>query len=229
MTLRPRSSSRPLGLLLAAVLLAGCGTTTTTTTKEGPVTTKDGFSLLTDAGVARIKDSRSARFDLRDRVLTRADVGLDGDRLGPQVGAPGKPELDLELLGPDGTERVRTSTFMVSFLRTDGPADSVTWFESYATRAEGDAALGEAVEHWGLPRDTVDNWQETVKLSSAEDTSTSTVRTSYGPGLGTAGLVAEVTVRTEPDHEGETLEYEVYLAEKYYTEQSLEKLRGLRR
>lgn len=217
--------------LLVVGLIALTGCTNTTPEKEGPVTTPDGFSRLDAAGVEQIQNTREARFDLRDLRLTKEDVGLGADRLGPQVGKPGGPELELTLLGPEGTEKVTTSTFMVTFFSTSPTAQLVTWFESHRTRAEGDRALGAAVDHWGLPPDTVDNWQETVKLASRgpfADTS-GTTRTSYGPGLAESGLVGEVTVSTKPDREGETIQYQVLLDPKYYTKESLQRLRARRR
>lgn len=215
---------------LAAIVLTlgGCGTNSTGTTEEGPVTTKDGYSLLDDAGIAHIKETREARFDLRDRTLTREDVGIGRERLGPQVGKPGDPEIALELLGPDGTEQVRTSTFLTYFREPGGDATALTWFESYDTRAEGDAALAEAADHWNLRRGVVEDWQENVRLASEGPFADpdSTTRRSYGPGLADSGLVAEITMRTTPEREGETLEVSVYLQPKYYTE---DYLAGLRR
>lgn len=220
--------TRAATCLAALVLtLAGCGTGSTGTTEEGPVTTKDGYSRLDDAGIAHIKETREARFDLRDRRLTREDVGIGRERLGPQVGRPGAPEIDLQLVGPAGTERARTSTFLAYFREPGGDATAITWFESYDTRAEGDAALAEAVEHWGLPSDTVSQWKESVELATSGPFADpdSTNRNSFGPGLAASGLVAEITVRTTPEREGETLEYSVYLQSKYYAEDYLADLR----
>lgn len=228
MTRPTRAATCVAALLLT---LVGCSTTSTSTTEEGPVTTKDGFSLLDDRGIEHIKQSRAARFDLRDRRLTREDVNIGRERLGPQVGKPGAPEIDLELVGPGGTEKASTSTFLAYFREPGGDATAITWFESYDTRAEGDAALADAVEHWGLPEDTVRNWQETVRFATDGPFADpeGTTRSSFGPGLAESGLVAEVTVRTIPEREGETLEVSVYLQPKYYTDDYLERLERQRR
>lgn len=220
--------ARVRALVLAAALAAlgltgGC---LSEPEPEGPRVDPDGFSLLTEAGVAHVKESGRMRFDLRDLRVTRQDVGVEPGRLGPQVGSPRGRLLELELLGPRGTERARTSTVLPFFNSSRGRMTSVTWFESYDTRAEGDAALGRAAEHWGLPDDTLANWQEGVDLATRGPFADpdSTHRTSFGTGLARSGLVGEITARTTPESEGETLQYTVYLEREYYTDAYLDGL-----
>ena len=90
-----------LGLLLA---LTGCGTDDDPP-GDGPVTTPDGFSRLDDAGIAQIKETGKARLDLRDHALTRSDLGLGADSLGPVVGSAGGPDKTQWLVDDLGFDR----------------------------------------------------------------------------------------------------------------------------
>ncbi|ROR90649.1 hypothetical protein [Nocardioides aurantiacus] len=218
---------RALVLAAALGLTAGCFSEPE---PEGPRVGPEGFSLLTEAGIAHVEQTGRMRFDLRDLRVTRQEVGVQPGRLGPQVGSPRDRLLELELVGPRGTERARTSTVVPFFNSSRDRMTSVTWFESYDTRAEGDAALARAVEHWGLPDDTVASWQEGVELATSGPFADpeSTHRTSFGVGLAASGLVGEITARTTPAREGETLQLSVYLEPRYYADASLDGLRRQR-
>lgn len=202
--------------LLAAIALGACATTSDTEPDRRDEATVSN-SPLDREGVQQIEDSGSARFDLRDRKLTRADVRLPEDRMGPIVGRPGGREIDLVLEMPEGKETVATSTFSATFFSSADAADSVTWFESYDTEAAGLAALDDAVERWGLPREAVATWREAVASGGEQEV-------SLTPGVSPSGLVTQVTARGEKGG-GQTHQWAVLLDPRYYEDGALERIR----
>lgn len=174
-------------------------------------------SQLDAAGITQIKESGRARFDLRDHELTPADVGIRADRMGPIVGRPGDDPVELTLVGPDGEETVSTSTFGATFLTTGRAATNITWFESYDTEDEAFAALDAAGDRWGLTREAVAGWRETLALGGDQEI-------SLRPSVGPSGLVNQVTVRGERG-KGQTHQWAVLLDPRYYEADALEKLR----
>ncbi len=174
-------------------------------------------SQLDAAGVAQIKESGRARFDLRDLELTPAEVGIREDRMGPVVGRPGDDPVELTLVGPDGEETVSTSTFGATFLTTGRAATNITWFESYDTEDEALAALDAAVDRWGLPRQAVASWREALALGGEQEV-------SLPPGVSPSGFVTQVTVRGEQGA-GQTHQWAVLLDPRYYEPDALAEIR----
>lgn len=168
-------------------------------------------------GIDRILESGEARLDLRDLELTREDVGLRAERLGPIVGRPDGPPVELTLQGPDGEETVTTSTFSATFTSSSDTADSVTWFESYDTEADAFTALEAAVDTWGLRPEAVANWRETLERGGEQDV-------SLPLGVSPSGFVTQVTVRGEQG-EGQTHQWTVLLDPRYYEPEALEQVR----
>ena len=105
----------------AAVLacgLASCGITVGEPTKTTQAGTTQGivFSQLDADGVARIKESGVMRLDFTGDAIAKADVGLSGSAIAPDVVAPDGTKLALSVQGSNGilsaeTDHVRfTST-----------------------------------------------------------------------------------------------------------------------
>lgn len=174
-------------------------------------------SRLDSDGIEQIEETGAARFDLRDRELTRDEVGLAPGRLGPIVGRPGGDPVELTLVGPDGEETVTTSTFGATFLSTRDTATNLTWFESYDTEADAFEALHAAVERWGLRQEAIASWRETLALGGEQEV-------SLPLGVSGSGLVTQVTVRGEQGG-GQTHQWAVLLRPRYYTPEALEAIR----
>lgn len=211
--MRRRVAAAAVGL---ALVLAGCATSETTDPDPGGQAPMSDSRLDSD-GIEQIEETGAARFDLRDRELTRAEVGLRPGRLGPIVGRPGGDTIDLTLVGPDGEETVSTATFGATFLSTQDTATNLTWFESYDTEAEALEALDGAVERWGLRQEAIANWRETLALGGEQEV-------SLPLGVSPTGLVTQVTVRGEQGA-GQTHQWAVLLRPRYYTPEALDAIR----
>lgn len=172
---------------------------------------------LDSDGIEQIEQTGAARLDLRDRELTREEVGLPPGRLGPIVGRPGGDTIDLTLVGPEGEETVSTATFGATFLSTRDTATNVTWFESYETEADAFEALDAATERWGLRQEAIANWRETLALGGEQEV-------SLPLGVSPTGLVTQVTVRGEQGA-GQTHQWAVLLRPRYYTPEALDAIR----
>ncbi|GAB3994031.1 hypothetical protein [Nocardioides marmoraquaticus] len=174
-------------------------------------------SQLDRAGVDQILESGRARFDLKDLELTPEEVGVRPDRMGPLVGRPGGTPIELTLVGPEGEDTVTTSTFSATFSTTGTPARTITWFESYDTEADAFDALDAAVEQWGLRREAITNWRETLALGGEQEV-------SLPLGVSPSGFVNQVTVRGE-EGSGQTHQWAVLLRPEYYRPAALEEIR----
>lgn len=215
---RPRHRVAAAGLALAVAAALGACTTSEDTDPDRRDEAPVSNSPLDRDGVQQVEESGRARFDLRDLTLTRSDVGLPENRMGPIVGRPGGREIELVLRAPEGEEQIATSTFSATFFSSADTADSVTWFESYDTEEEGLAALDDAVERWGLPREAVANWRQTLARGGEQEV-------SLTPGVSRSGLVTQVTARGERGG-GQTHQWAVLLDPRYYEPDALERIRS---
>lgn len=210
---------RLAGVGLVLTLAGGCAAEPDRG-EDAPVR-DDALSRLDREGVQRIEETGRAVLDLRDREVTRADVGLGERELGPVVGRPGGDPITLVLETPEGSEEVRTSSFSVAFNEPGGPASYVTWFEGFDSDEQAFVALDGAVERWGIPAADVRRWRD----RSAEGASGGGARPSMalGPGLGPSGLVAEVEARA--GRTGQTLQYSLLLDDRVYTPETMQRWR----
>lgn len=177
-------AGRVAGALLTAALLAAC---TPAPREEAPTLGPNEFSRLDEAGIAQIKDHHFARFDLRDGTLLPEDVGRPADSGGTFVGGPKDPEITVELVGPDGTETIRTQTLGVSPSRRHA---SIEFLRTPADRAAAATLLREDQQVWGIPVQDVDSWlAATADPAVGRDSRYTTV---LGDGVGRSGLVASV-------------------------------------
>ncbi|MGL4306564.1 MAG: hypothetical protein ACRCSF_10465 [Mycobacteriaceae bacterium] len=70
------------------------------------------YSHLTEEGIKQIKQSGQARFDLRDGVLSLAEVGLPVGGFLPLIGGAGSGEKTLILDAPERQEVITTDTMV---------------------------------------------------------------------------------------------------------------------
>ncbi|WP_282782592.1 hypothetical protein [Nocardia sp. CC201C] len=180
-----------------------------------PSTTE--FSQLTPAGIERIKQTGHARFDLRNRELTKAATGMEGQTMGPIIGGPDQPMITLELLGPDRTETVETNTIgFVSTGPAEAPYDEIVFFRPLDTAQQANAELREGVTRWGFNTRKVDLWEENSRGESDYQQVVSS-------GIGPSGLV--VTVEAYLKSGKPLLRYMVHLEPYLYAPQALEDIR----
>lgn len=169
-------------LLAGLLLAAGCG-------GPEPVTDDRGGTLLTEAGLAHVERTHAARLDLSGLRLTREQTGLDPDLPArPRARTTDGRPVRLALVGPEGTTTVPATGLEVSFVGEADRAAAVRWTERSPTRAAATAALLAAVRTWGLRREDVAGWSETVVNS--RDAS---ARQLVGAAVSPSGLVVEVT------------------------------------
>ncbi|WP_280356636.1 hypothetical protein [Nocardia otitidiscaviarum] len=203
--MNPRSTIVQALYTTAMLLVAiGCAAPSN---EEKPVPITSEFSQLTDAGIAEIEESRHARFDLRNRELTKAAVGLDGQDRGPIVGGADKPMITLELLGPEHTETVQTSTIMFLSASADTPYEGIVFWKSFDTTQDCLAELRTDISRWGIRAEDVDRWE---RNSQAE----TDYQQVISMGVGRSGLVAGVEARLKNGNC--LLKYDIYLEPRYY-------------
>lgn len=204
-------------LAVTAMLLLTVASCSAPSNKEEPVPSTTEFSQLTPAGIKQIEKTRHARFDLRDRELTKAAVGMEGQTMGPIVGGATKPMITLELLGPDRTESVETNTMgFVSTGPAEEPYEEIVFFRPFDTPEQANAELREGITRWGFNADNVRQWEDNTR-DKADD------QQVVSMGIGPSGLV--VSVEANLKHGKPLLRYMVHLEPYLYAPQALDDIR----
>lgn len=202
-------------LILLVLTIGACATPPD---KEEPVPDSSEFSQLTSAGIAQIKQTQQARFDLRNRELTKAAVGLAGTTMGPIIGGADKPMISLELLGPDRTETVETNTIgFVSTGSAEEPFEEIVYFRPLDTPQQGVNELRAGITRWGFNAEGIDWWEKNTQGKSD-------YQQVVSMGIGPSGLVMEVEAKLQ--HGKPLLRYIVHLKPRLYTEQALNDIRS---
>ncbi|WP_459961089.1 hypothetical protein [Nocardia sp. IFM 10818] len=211
------SATLTRSIAAAAMLFLTATACSTPSSKEEPMPPSSEFSQLTDAGVAQIKRTRHARFDLRNHELTKAAVGLEGQDRGPIIGGADQPMISLELLGPDQAETVETSTIMFLSPSADKPYAGIVYWRSFETPQECLEELRDDITRWGLNAKRVDMWEENSQGESD-------YQQVVSMGVGRSGLVISVEAylkRGKP-----LLKYDIYLEPEYYTPEVQQTIRA---
>lgn len=209
-------AGRIAGALLTVVLLAAC---TPPPGEEAPTLGPNEFSRLDDAGIARIKEHHFARFDLRDGTLLPPDVGLSAGAAGKIIGDPSRPEITVELVGPNGTETITTRTLDVMPSERNA---TITYFRDPVDRAAATARLRDDQTVWGIRAPAVDTW-----LAATADPAVGRgkrYKSVIGDGVGRSGLVASVEASVKDGLE--THQVFVLLGSYLYTPEALEIIRS---
>lgn len=165
----PRISARPplrrqaavvLLALSACLGLAGCQMTGTPTepTSQGSTMSTSEFSTLDAAGVAAIRESRTARLDMSSGRLEKAAVRVTEDSYGPEINTRDSGKIKLTIVAPSGeisgeTDRIRLNTTekrpdfseLTFFLTADSPDE---YFE----------LIRDGVERYGIDADSAERW-----------------------------------------------------------------------
>ncbi|SIH39229.1 Uncharacterised protein [Mycobacteroides abscessus subsp. abscessus] len=182
----------------------------------GPTVNEQGFSLLTEAGIAQIKRTKHARFDLRSTQLTKTAVGLQNSSYSPMIGHAGGGEMTFTFLGPTAREEVITEniTFVTSSITNT--VETIVWFSAPKDIAAAHTELRAGVNRWGFRNQDVERWI-TNSAKREQD------KESLGMGIGPTGLVVDVTARKKNGNE--IYQYGIHLDPRYYTPETQQTIR----
>lgn len=116
------------------------------------------FSTLDAAGVAAIRESKTARLDMRSGRLDKAAVRVTEDSYGPEINTRDSGKIKLTIVAPSGeisgeTDRIRLNTTekrpdfskLTYFLTADSPDE---YFE----------LIRDGVERYGIDADSAERW-----------------------------------------------------------------------
>lgn len=199
-----------------ALLTSACMWIRTDQQPTGPTVNEQGFSLLTEAGIANIKKTKLAKFDLRYTHLTKTAVGLQNSPYSPMIGHAGGGEMTFTFLGPTGQEQVVTEniTFVTSNI-TD-TVETIVWFSAPKELTAAHAELRAGINRWGFRTQDVERWI-TNSAKREQD------KESLAMGIGPTGLVVEVTARKK--HGNDIYQYGMYLRPELYTPETQQTIR----
>ena len=176
------------------------------------------FSLLTNEGVQQIKDSRRARFDLRDLTLTNEEAGVPPESTGEVIiGNPGDPDIDLTLVGPTGEVTISTQTIWFTHLYEETFTEIVFW-RAFDTPEGAQQELAQANPRWGIRPSKVETW-----TGIAKDAGDEKEKWSLGSGIGPTGLIVDMNASTKNGIQ--VFHYIVDLDPRNYNRFNLENIR----
>lgn len=182
----------------------------------GPTVNEQGFSLLTEAGIAEINRSRRGRFDLRSGELTKSAVGLDNSNKEPMIGSPGGANFTFTFLGPAAEETLVTDSLTFTTSIVTDAVQTIVWFSAPPTIEAAHAELRAGIYRWGFRPEDIEWWITTSAKAEQE-------KATLGLGVGLAGLVVEVTARKKNGND--VYQYGIHLGGDYYTPQVQERIR----
>ncbi|MUM17174.1 hypothetical protein FZI91_19365 [Mycobacterium sp. CBMA271] len=198
--------------LLIAMAASGCMWIHRGKEITGPTVNDQGFSLLTEAGIDRIKRTKRGRFDVRTGILTKAAVGLENLPYPPMIGHPGGGEMTFTFLGPNAEENVVTENITFDTSDLTHNVDMIVWFSAPNSMTDSHAELRAGIQRWGYRPEDVEAWGESVNWPKSPYSDR--FRSVIGMGVGRSGLVTEVQGTRKDGNE--ILRYQMYLEEKYY-------------
>jgi hypothetical protein len=162
-TARPplrRKAAVVLLALSACLGLAGCQMigNPTEPTPQGSTMSTSEFSTLDAAGVAAIRESKTAKLDMSSGRLEKAAVRVTEDSYGPEINTRDSGKIKLTIVAPSGeisgeTDRIRLNTTekrpdfseLTYFLTADSPDE---YFE----------LIRDGVERYGIDADSAERW-----------------------------------------------------------------------
>ncbi|MGL4306566.1 MAG: hypothetical protein ACRCSF_10475 [Mycobacteriaceae bacterium] len=179
------------------------------------------YSHLTEEGIKQIKQSGQARFDLRDGVLSLAEVGLPVGGFLPLIGGAGSGEKTLILDAPERQEVITTETMMFAGYSHAENVAYIKFWRFFEDPLVAFVELRQGIQRWGFNPDDVEQWI-TSAIKSGKEKNESYV----GSGVGSAGLLMGVSATSKNGHV--TLEYTVRLDPRNYSPEELEQLARMR-
>ena len=151
--------------LTAGLALAGCQMSGTPTepTSQGSTMSTSEFSTLDAAGVAAIRESKTARLDMSSGRLEKAAVRVTEDSYGPEINTRDSGKIRLTIVAPSG--EISGETDRIRFNTTDKRQDfsELTYFLTAASPDEYFGLIRDGVERYGIDADSAERW-----ISSAQ-------------------------------------------------------------
>jgi hypothetical protein len=155
-----RQAAVVLLLLAVTLALAGCqmGGTTTEPTSQGSTMSTSEFSTLDAAGVAAIRESRTARLDMSSGRLEKAAVQVTEDSFGPEINTRDSGKIKLTIVAPSG--EISGETDRIRFNTTEKRRDfsELTYFLTADSPDEYFELIRDGVERYGIDADSAERW-----------------------------------------------------------------------
>lgn len=155
-----RQAAVVLLALCACLALAGCQISRTPTepTSQGSTMSTSEFSTLDAAGVAAIRESRTARLDMSSGRLEKAAVQVTEDSYGPEINTRDSGKIKLTILAPSG--EISGETDRIRFNTTDKRPDfsELTYFLTADSADEYFGLIRDGVERYGIDADSAERW-----------------------------------------------------------------------
>ena len=161
--LRPRAGV--VLVLLAAAALAGCAPAAPTSTPPSASSPSAGstvhtseFSTLDAAGVDAIRETRTARLDMRSGRLQKASVRLTDDSFGPEINTRDLGKISLTIAGPTGDVQAETDRIRFSTTEKEPDFREVTYFLTAGSLEEYTGLIRDGVEKYGVDSAAAERW-----------------------------------------------------------------------
>jgi hypothetical protein len=155
-----RQAAVVLLVLAVTLALAGCqmGGTTTEPTSQGSTMSTSEFSTLDAAGVAAIRESRTARLDMSSGRLEKAAVQVSDDSFGPEINTRDSGKIKLTIVAPSG--EISGETDRIRFNTTEKRRDfsELTYFLTADSPDEYFELIRDGVERYGIDADSAERW-----------------------------------------------------------------------
>jgi hypothetical protein len=164
-----------LPVLAAGLALAGCqaaqpnNPNATTPPSAGSTVKTSEFSTLDAAGVDTIRDTRSARLDMRSGTLQKKSVGLTEDSYGPEINTRDAGKIALTIAGPSA--EIHAETDRIRFSTTDKSPDfrEVTYFLTANSLEEFTGLIRDGVEKYGVDSVSAERWISSIALNPKQE------------------------------------------------------------
>jgi hypothetical protein len=134
------------------------GGTTTEPTSQGSTMSTSEFSTLDAAGVAAIRESRTARLDMSSGRLEKAAVQVSDDSFGPEINTRDSGKIKLTIVAPSG--EISGETDRIRFNTTEKRRDfsELTYFLTADSPDEYFELIRDGVERYGIDADSAERW-----------------------------------------------------------------------
>jgi len=160
-------------VLAVPLLLTGCvvpfGGATPTVTSNPPAGAKI-FSTLDEAGIEKIKASKSARLDMTTGYLRKSGVGLED-------GSPEAPDvhisdglMDLVIEAPYSAITARTDRVRLNGLNKRADFSEVTYFLTAGSRDDFFALIRDGVDRYGIDHESAEMVIKSISRSPEDKT-----------------------------------------------------------
>ena len=157
------------------------------------------FSTLDAAGVDAIRESMTARLDMRSGKLQKAAVRLTDDSYGPEINTRDTGKISLTIAGPSG--EIQGETDRIRFNTTQSRPDfrEVTYFLTASSLEEYIGLIRDGVARYGIDEASAEGW-----ISSTQANPGTTSDFSLTSGTST-GLEVNYDLRYDGDKDTQVI------------------------